>query len=92
VVTQERNFHGLPPQSDVETPNGAEVEHKAADALARAGNISPSDIVVVDVDGSIYLRGAVSSEAEVEAAGEIARSVDGVKAVINEIEVVSGQG
>jgi osmotically-inducible protein OsmY len=47
---------------------------------------------VVDIDGTLFLRGVVSSPAEVEAAGEIAKSVEGVNSVINELEVTSGNG
>lgn len=92
MVTQARTVHGLPPQSDMETPNRAGLEQRVADALSVAGSISPSDIVVVDIDGRLYLRGVVSSPAEVEAAGEIAKSVEGVNSVINELEVMSGNG
>jgi hypothetical protein len=45
MVTQARTVHGLPPQSDMETPNRAGLEQRVADALSVAGSISPSDIV-----------------------------------------------
>jgi osmotically-inducible protein OsmY len=92
MVTQERTFHGLQPESDIEHPNGAALEQKVADALASAGNVSPSDITVVDLDGDIYLRGNVSSQLEADNAGDVAMAVNGVKAVINEIKIQAGRG
>jgi osmotically-inducible protein OsmY len=92
MVTQARTVHGLPPQSDMETPNRADLEQRVADALSVAGSISPSDVVVVDMEGTIYLRGVVSSLAEVKTAGEIAKSVECVKSVSNEVDVISGNG
>jgi osmotically-inducible protein OsmY len=92
MVTQERTFHGLQPESDIEHPNGAALEQKVADALASAGNVSPSDITVVDLDGDIYLRGNVSSQLEADNAGDVATAVNGVKAVINEIKIQAGRG
>jgi osmotically-inducible protein OsmY len=92
MVTQERTFHGLEPQADIETPNGALLEKRVADALANSGNLSPSDITVVDVDGTIYLRGMVGSQVEVDRAADVAISIQGVKSVINEITVQAGHG
>jgi osmotically-inducible protein OsmY len=92
TVTQERTFHGLVPQSDIETPNGALLEMRVADALANSGNLSPADITVVDVDGTIYLRGMVGSQVELDRAADVAISIKGVKSVINEITVEAGHG
>lgn len=92
MVMQTRNFHGLKPESDIETPNAAELEERVAIALAGDGSVDPSDIVVVDVDGDIYLRGTVSSSIEVARAADVARSIEGVKSVVNELAIVIGQG
>jgi osmotically-inducible protein OsmY len=92
MVTQERNFHGLKPESDVETPNSASVETRVANALANDGSIDPSDIVVVDVNGQITLRGAVSSLAEAKRATEVAGSIAGVVSIVNALEIVVGNG
>lgn len=92
MVTQERTFHGQEPQSDIETPNGAVLEMRVADALANSGNLSPADIAVIDVSGTIYLRGMVSSQVEVDRARDVALSIDGVKSVVNEIIVDAGHG
>jgi osmotically-inducible protein OsmY len=92
MATQERTFHGLEPQSDIETPNGAVLETRVADALANSGNLSPADITVVDVDGTIYLRGMVSSQVEVDRAADVAISIQGVKSIVNDLTVEAGHG
>jgi osmotically-inducible protein OsmY len=92
MVTRERNFHGLKPESDLESPNHASLETKVANALSKDGSLDPSDIVVVDMNGEITLRGAVSSLAEAQRATEVARSIVGVGSVINALEIVVGNG
>jgi len=92
MVTQERNFHGLKPESDLEAPNSASLETRVANALANDGSLSSCDIVVVDVNGQITLRGAVSSFGEAQRATEVAGSIAGVSSIINALEVVSGNG
>jgi len=92
MVTQERNFHELKPESDLETPNRASLETRVANALASDGSLDPSDIVVVDVNGQITLRGAVSSLVEAKRATDVAGSVAGVRSIVNALEVVAGNG
>jgi osmotically-inducible protein OsmY len=60
---------------------------QVADALVQDGKTDPADIVVVDVGGHIHLSGAVSTPGEADRATEIAESVQGFKAVTNNIIV-----
>ncbi|MFK0333023.1 BON domain-containing protein [Rhizobium sp. NPDC090275] len=92
MVMRERNFHGLKPQSDLETPNGASLETRVANALAKDGSLDASNIVVIDVNGQITLRGAVSSKTEARRATEVAGSIDGVSSIVNDLEIVAGNG
>ena len=92
MVTHERNFHGLKPTVDLEIPNNAQLETAVADALAAAGGIDSSDIVVVEVEGKIFLKGTVSSAGQVSRAAEVAQSVAGVTEISNEVTVVAGVG
>lgn len=39
------------------------------------------------IDGTVYLKGSVATEAEKERAAQLARSVAGVRAVVNDLEV-----
>lgn len=87
MVHQERTFYGLKPEIDIEVPNTAVLEVQVANALAQDGKIDPADVVVVDVEGHIHLSGAVSTPGEVDRATEIAKSVQGVDAVTNNIVV-----
>jgi osmotically-inducible protein OsmY len=45
------------------------------------------DVNVDSTNGRVTLRGWASSDAEIKSAGEIARQVDGVKSVDNQIQV-----
>jgi hypothetical protein len=61
-------------------------------ALARDPRVSSLDIGVSSDDGIVMLTGDVDSERERDAAIELARSVDGVKGVRNEITAGVGRG
>lgn len=52
--------------------------------------LNPLDINTTTVNGVVTLSGTVSSQAEKEAAEELARRIQGVKNVVNNLVVVSG--
>jgi hyperosmotically inducible periplasmic protein len=58
-------------------------------ALLADERVSSADVHVTTRQGVITLRGKVDSEAEQQAAGEIARTVEGAKDVTNQLTVVS---
>lgn len=87
MVFKEGTFHGEVPEH-FEGPHPAVLETAVADALAAAGTIDPSDVAVTSKNGVIYLTGRVGSPEEVARAIEIARSVQGVRAV--ESAIVAG--
>lgn len=91
MVTHERNFYGLKPVVEAKNPNGAGVELAVANALATAGGLDPSDVVVISVDGA-YLKSSISTGGQIERASEVARSVHRVMQVVNELQVVTGIG
>ena len=58
--------------------------------LAASEETSALDIQVESYKGTVQLSGFVDTQAEIEAAGRIARSVDGVKRVSNRLELKGG--
>jgi len=76
---------------------GATVTREATDswltlktklALLADERVSSNDVSVKTAKGVITLRGKVDSEAEQQAAGEIARTIEGAQAVSNQLTVV----
>lgn len=55
--------------------------------LADADSVDAIDVNVDSMNGKVTLSGWADSAAEVRAAGDVARSVDGVKAVDNQLQV-----
>jgi hyperosmotically inducible protein len=60
-------------------------------ALLADERVTSGDIHVTTRRGVIALRGKVDSEAEQQAAGEIARTIEGARDVNNQLTVVSGE-
>lgn len=79
------------PESDI--PHGDEIPQDDPAATRAQGGMHSDEAlherpVQVEVrDGVVYLSGIVRSEEEKERAEEIARDVEGVEKVVNEIEV-----
>lgn len=61
----------------------AEVKSK----LAGSDRVDALDVNVDSMNGKVTLKGWASTPAEARAAGEIAREVDGVKSVDNQLQV-----
>jgi osmotically-inducible protein OsmY len=60
---------------------------KATSALTAAGIANPFKINVTTESGVVQLSGFIDSEDKVRRAGEIARQVEGVKRVYNDIRI-----
>ena len=56
-------------------------------AIVREPLLKTNDIAVETRDGTVQLRGAVHSTNDVVRAADIAQSIDGVKAVRNDVQV-----
>ncbi|HKW90415.1 MAG TPA: BON domain-containing protein [Methylomirabilota bacterium] len=66
------------------------VTAKTKIALFADSRVPGSAVSVETKDHMVYLRGKVESDDQKQAAGEIARGIDGVQAVRNELQVVPG--
>ena len=60
---------------------------KVKAALLGDSSVKSSDIGVVTRDGEVQLSGFVDSQSQIERATEVARGVEGVKGVINEMSI-----
>ncbi len=67
----------------------SEIEHKTQDALSRSGYLALRDVSCVSSEGVIFLHGRVPSFYLKQVAQEIAFGAEGVRRVINRIEVLS---
>lgn len=85
MVFKEQTFHGLEPQVEAENANRASLEAAVANALAVAGGIDASDVQVTAGNDEIRLSGTVGTVGEIERATLVAQSVQGVRAVHNQI-------
>lgn len=85
MVFKEQTFHGLEPEIEAEIANRAAVEAAVANALAIAGGIDASDVEVTMEDGRIVLTGTVGTVGEIERATAVAKAVEGVHSVRNQI-------
>lgn len=65
------------------------ITSKAKIALYADGRVKGRDVSVETMNGEIFLRGKVESEEAKSAAAEVARAIDGVKNVKNDLQVVS---
>ncbi|TNM61387.1 BON domain-containing protein [Aliirhizobium smilacinae] len=85
MVFKHQQFYEAPPEIEVEFPARATLESAVSDALASSGGIDASDVTVTANGSTITLAGAVLRLEEVTRAEEVARSVEGVTKVRNEI-------
>ena len=60
---------------------------KVKAALLGDSGVKSSDISVVTSDGSVQLSGFVNDQTQIDRATEVARGVDGVKNVVNEMSI-----
>jgi len=74
-------------QSTGEYASDAVITTKVKAAFVAESALSAFDIAVETQNGTVALTGAVGTEAEVELAARIARDVEGVKQVRNDIKV-----
>jgi hyperosmotically inducible protein len=58
-------------------------------ALFADGRVKGRDVSVETTDGKIFLRGKVDSQEAKTAAGDIAKNIEGVKSVKNDLQVVA---
>lgn len=60
---------------------------KVKAALIAESGLNSTDISTVTRDGVVQLSGFVDNQAQIDRAGEIARGVEGVKSVVNELSI-----
>lgn len=65
-----------------------DLQHRVQDAFLQDHDLHDHGIEVLDSNGVITLRGVVHTVAARERAEELARQIEGVMSVINEIDVV----
>jgi osmotically-inducible protein OsmY len=65
-----------------------DLQHQIQAAFMNDRDVQDYDIEVLDSNGIITLRGTVPSQAARERAEAIARDMDGVMNVINELDVI----
>ncbi len=65
----------------------AVITAKVKAALVKEPSLKASDIKVDTTNGAVQLSGTASSQADVNHAAEVAKQVDGVKAVKNDVQV-----
>jgi hyperosmotically inducible protein len=63
------------------------ITSKVKAELVDSGKVDALDVNVDSMNGKVTLKGWASSQTEARAAGDIARSVDGVKSVDNQLQV-----
>lgn len=85
MVFKQASFHGLEPEVEVNHFTRARLEAAVANALAVAGGIDASDVSVTSNDADILLSGTVATVGEIERATAVARAVEGVGVVRNQI-------
>lgn len=87
MVFKPQTFHEIPPQAEIDHPTDAALEADVAAALGRAGLVDASRVSVTASGAIVTLHGLVGSQAEVEAAAEVAARVDGVEGVDNRLRI-----
>lgn len=88
MVFKHQQFYETPPEIEIEFPGRAVLEAAVSDALASSGGIDASDVMVTASGTTITLSGSVLRQEEFVRAEEIARSVEGVTDVTNDIAVI----
>ena len=92
MVFKARTFHQTTPQAEIDDPTRSRLEADVADALARAGTLDASRIVITASNGRITLDGFVGMHPEIDTAGEVVSRVKGVDAIDNRLMVEAGTG
>jgi hypothetical protein len=87
MVFKHPQFHETAPEIEIEFPAHAALEGAVSDALASAGGIEAADVAVTASGSTITLTGVVARQQEFARAEEVARGVEGVTEVNNEIKV-----
>ena len=87
MVFKPQTFHEIPPQVEMDNPTDARLEAAVAEALGRAGLVDATRVSVTTSGAVVTLDGFVGSRLEVEAAGEVAASVEGISSVDNRLQV-----
>ena len=77
----------LPKESAGEYIDDAVITTKVKASIVDRPTLKVSEIRVETFKGTVYLSGAVSSQAQIEEAGDIARRISGVRAVKNELRL-----
>jgi len=67
--------------------DSATISTKVKTALATAEGLNPFDIDVETHKGTVALSGFVDTPADKQRAGEVARGVEGVQSVVNNIQI-----
>lgn len=77
----------LPKESAGEYIDDAVITTKVKASIVDRPTLKVSEIRVETFKGTVYLSGVVSSRAQIDEAGEIARRINGVRAVKNELRL-----
>lgn len=77
----------LPKESAGEYIDDAVITTKVKASLVDQPTLKALEIKVETFKGTVYLRGAVASQAQIDKAGEVARSINGVRSVKNELRL-----
>ncbi|HEY0124693.1 MAG TPA: BON domain-containing protein [Rhizobium sp.] len=87
MVFKAATFHGIEPIMESENARRSALESTVANALAVAGGLDASDVIVTAAGQEIRLRGTVATPEEVRRASAVAEAVPGVRLVRNWILV-----
>ncbi|MGE6739418.1 BON domain-containing protein [Allorhizobium pseudoryzae] len=85
MVFKPQSFHEEEPVVEQEFPPDATLESRVASALASAGGLDATDVSVIAEGSVVTLRGTVLRAGEVVRAEEVALSVPGVSATVNDL-------
>lgn len=77
----------LPKESAGEYVDDAVITAKVKASVFDQPSLKSSEIRVETFKGTVYLRGAVASQASIDKAAEVARGISGVRAVKNELRL-----
>ncbi len=77
----------LPKESAGEYLDDAVITTKVKTSIVDQPSLKASEVHVETFKGTVYLSGVVTSQAQIDKAGEVARSINGVRAVKNELRL-----
>jgi osmotically-inducible protein OsmY len=87
MVFKAATFHGIEPFMESENARRSALESTVANALAVAGGVDASDVIVTAAGQEIRLGGTVATPEEVRRASAVVEAVPGVRLVRNWILV-----